>query len=78
MKEIETKFVSNEFPLTYRKFKSEIQKLTKNDIITFKPLIDKLKINSEILYLLESENQNMPLEVALYFISLKYLSNQNE
>lgn len=40
-----------------------------------KEFLNKLRINSEIIYMIESENPKMSLELALYFLNFKFLSN---
>lgn len=41
-------------------------------------LIDRIKLTSLHLYLIESENQNVDLDIGLYFTPFKFLSNTNQ
>ncbi len=41
-------------------------------------LLDKLKLFAMHVYLIESENSTVNLNLALYFIPFKHLSNSNE
>ena len=45
-------------------------------VLNHKNFLDRLRINAELIFMVESENPNMSLDMALYFINFKFLSSQ--